>query len=85
MVTVVLWAGPAVVATPLVLGSTGAYGVVEDGWARLLTVAATWVLLASVVVLLGWAERPLRLRRRSVPPPAEYVFEGNVAAVEQRT
>ena len=84
IVTVVLWAGPAVVATPLVLGSTGAYGVVEDGWARLLTVAATWVLLLSVVVLLGWAERPLRLRRRS-GAPVDYVFEGNVAAVEQRT
>ncbi len=84
IVTVVLWAGPAVVATPLVLGSTGAYSA-DDSWEPAIDVATTWVLLLSVVVLLGWAERPLRLRRRSVPPPAEYVFEGNVAAVEQRT
>jgi hypothetical protein len=76
VVTVVLWTGPAVVVTPVVLDAVGAYGVVADRWAPLLTVAAMWVLLLCVAVLLGWAERPLRLRRTK---KRRYVFEGNVA------
>ena len=81
-VTIVLWAGPAVGVAPFVLDTIGAYGVVGGRLAPLLTWATAWVLLFSLAVLLGWAERPLlpARRRRRVAPPREFVFEGNVVA-----
>jgi hypothetical protein len=78
-VTVVLWAGPAVVVTPFLLGSIGAYGA-DDRWAPLMMFGATWAVVLAAAVVLGWAERPLRWRRRRGVPTRDFVFEGNVAA-----
>ena len=80
MVTVVLWVGPAIVVTPLVLDATGAYRA-GDRWEPVLDLTGTWVLVLTLVVLLGWAERPMSLplrRRRVASRRRDYVFEGNV-------
>lgn len=79
MVTVVLWAGPAVMVTPFLLDSIGAYGA-DDRWEPLMEVGATWMVILTVAVVLGWAERSLWSRRRRGVPSRDFVFEGNVAA-----
>lgn len=85
MVTVVLWVGPAVVMTPVVLDYIGAYDA-GDGWAPVMDLVGTWVLVLALVLTVGWVEkfadlfwrRPFRRR-----PAREYVFEGNLVAERQ--
>jgi hypothetical protein len=63
-----------------VLNATGAYRA-GDRWEPALDVAGTWLLVLALAVLLGWAERPLPIRRRGrTAPSRDYAFEGNVVA-----